>query len=58
VGLKFAFLEIGLSQLVFLVLFSYCFFFEGFTGLVITIALIITLFTVMQFTGRVKWEEL
>ena len=58
VGLKFAFLEIGLSQFVFLVLFSYCFFFEGFTGLVITIALIITLFTVMQFTGRVKWEEL
>ncbi|NOY23697.1 MAG: cell envelope integrity protein CreD [Acidobacteria bacterium] len=57
VGLKFAFLEIGLSQLVFLVLFSYCFFFEGFTGLVITIALIITLFTVMQFTGRVNWED-
>jgi len=58
VGLKFAFIEIGISQLVFLVLFSYCFFFEGFTGLVITIALIITLFTVMQFTGRVKWEEM
>ena len=32
--------------------------FEGCTGLSITILCIITLFIVMQFTGRVDWEEL
>jgi inner membrane protein involved in colicin E2 resistance len=57
VGERFAFLEIGISQFVYLVLFSYTFFFEGFTGLTVTIMAIITLFLVMQFTGRVDWEE-
>lgn len=58
VGLKFAFVEIALSQMVYLVFFSYTFFFKGFTGLVITILCICTLFIVMQFTGRVDWEKL
>lgn len=57
VGERFAFLEIGISQFVYLVLFSYTFFFEGYTGLVVTIMAIITLFLVMQFTGRIDWEE-
>jgi NADH:ubiquinone oxidoreductase subunit 6 (subunit J) len=39
------------------VLFSYAFFFQGFTGLAITIGAIIALFVVMQVTGRVNWEE-
>jgi len=38
-------------------LFSYAFFFEGFTGLAVTIGTIITLFVVMQMTGRIRWEE-
>ena len=42
---------------VFLVLFSYAFFFEGFTGLAITIGAIITLFVLMQMTARVSWDE-
>jgi len=54
---RFAFVEIAISQFIYLVLFSYTFFFEGFTGLVITILCIVTLFVVMQFTGRVNWEE-
>jgi len=58
VGLKFAFVEIALSQLVYLVFFSYTFFFKGYTGLTITILCICTLFIVMQFTGRVDWEKL
>ncbi len=58
VGAKFAFLEIGISQLVYLVLFSYTFFFEGYTGLTVTIMSIITLFIVMQFTGGVDWEKI
>ncbi|MGH9889237.1 MAG: inner membrane CreD family protein [bacterium] len=54
-GLRFAVLEAGLAQLVFLVLFSYAFFFEGYTGLTVTVGSVITLFVLMQVTGRVDW---
>jgi len=57
VGIRFAAVEAGLAQLVYLVLFSYAFFFKGFTGLAITIGSILTLFVVMQMTGRVHWAE-
>jgi inner membrane protein involved in colicin E2 resistance len=57
VGMRFAALEAGLAQLIFLVLFSYAFFYKGFTGLAITIGSILTLFVVMQMTGRIRWEE-
>jgi inner membrane protein involved in colicin E2 resistance len=57
VNLRFAMVDAGLSQLIYLVLFSYAFFFEGFTGLAVTIGAILTLFVVMQMTGRIKWEE-
>jgi hypothetical protein len=57
VGMRFAAVEAGITQLTYLVLFSYAFFFKGFTGLVITIGSIVTLFVVMQMTGRVKWAE-
>jgi inner membrane protein involved in colicin E2 resistance len=56
-GVTFAFREAALAQLLFLVLFSYAFFFEGFTGLAITIGSIVTLFITMQMTGRIKWAE-
>ncbi|MGH9848372.1 MAG: inner membrane CreD family protein [Blastocatellia bacterium] len=58
VGNRFAFVEAGILQFVYLVLFSYTFFFERFTGLAITILCILTLFVVMQFTGRVDWDTL
>jgi Inner membrane protein CreD len=58
VGNRFAFIEAGILQFVYLVLFSYTFFFERFTGLAITILCILTLFVVMQFTGRVDWDTL
>ena len=57
VNVRFAVAEAGLSQLIYLVLFSYAFFFEGFTGLAITIGAILTLFVVMQMTGRIQWTE-
>jgi len=57
VNLRFALVEAGLAQLIYLVLFSYAFFFEGFTGLAITIGAILTLFAVMQMTGRIQWTE-
>lgn len=55
VGNRFAFLEVGLAQLVYLIGFSYAFFFEGFTGLAVTAGSIITLFVVMQMTARINW---
>jgi len=57
VDLRFAVVEAGLTQFIYLVLFSYAFFFEGFTGLTVTIGTILTLFVVMQMTGRIRWEE-
>jgi len=57
VDLRFAVMDAGLTQLIYLVLFSYAFFFEGFTGLAVTIGAILTLFVVMQMTGRIRWEE-
>lgn len=57
VGTRFAAVEAGLTQFCFLVLFSYAFFFEGYTGLSVTIGAIITLFVVMQLTGRIRWTE-
>jgi hypothetical protein len=46
------------TQIVYLVLFSYSFFFEGYTGLTITIGAILTLFVLMQITGRTDWGTL
>ncbi len=56
-GVKFALIDAGLSQFVYLILFSYAFFFEGITGLAITIGAIVTLFVAMQLTGKINWSE-
>ena len=56
-GIHFAVVEAGTAQLIYLVLFSYAFFWKGFTGLSITVISIITLFAVMQATGRIRWSE-
>jgi inner membrane protein involved in colicin E2 resistance len=56
-GIRFAAVEAGLAQLIYLVGFSYAFFFKGFTGLTVTIGAIVTLFVVMQMTGKIKWGE-
>lgn len=55
VSIRFAFVE-ALSQLVFLVGFSLAHFAEGFTGLTVTILSILTLFVLMQLTGRIRWS--
>jgi inner membrane protein involved in colicin E2 resistance len=57
VGWRFALREMGISQLIYLVLSSYTFFWEGLTGLAITIGAVITLFVVMQITGKVNWAD-
>jgi inner membrane protein involved in colicin E2 resistance len=57
IGLRFAVIEAGTAQLIYLVLFSYAFFLKGFTGLAVTIGCIVTLFVVMQMTARIRWAE-
>lgn len=57
VGIRFAAVEAGGAQLIYLVLFSYAFFFKGVTGLAVTIGSILTLFVVMQLTARINWNE-
>ena len=47
----------ALAQFAFIVLFSYSFFFEGLTGLTITIGAIVTLALLMIATARVNWAD-
>ena len=54
-GWRFALVQVGLSQLIYLVLFSLTFMWEGFTGLSITVGAILTLFVMMQITGKTPW---
>ncbi len=56
-GWRAALIEAGVAQLVFLVLFSYAFFFEGYSGLTVTVGAVLTLFVLMQLTGRLNWEK-
>lgn len=58
VGMRFALREAGVLQFLYLVGFSYTFFLEGYSALFVTIASIITLYFVMQLTGRIRWAEL
>ena len=57
VNTRFALVEAGIAQLVYLVLFSSAFFFEGYAGLAITVLAIATLFAAMQLTARLDWER-
>ena len=56
-GVKFAVIYVGAAQLVYLVGFSYAFFWVGKTGLTLTIGAIATLFVLMQATGKIDWYE-
>lgn len=58
VSARFAFVEAAGAQLVYLVGFSLAYFWDGFTGLTITVLSILTLFLLMQLTGRLRWTEL
>jgi hypothetical protein len=56
VGRRFARLAV-VAQFAYMVLFSYSFFFEGLTGLTITIGAIITLALLMGTTAKVNWAD-
>lgn len=47
----------AVAQFAYMVLFSYSFFFDGLTGLTITIGAIVTLALLMAGTARVDWSE-
>ena len=55
-GWRMALVDAAGAQVVYLVLFSYAFFFEGFTGLTVTVGAVVTLFLLMQLTARVDWN--
>jgi Inner membrane protein CreD len=57
VGPRFALIQAGGAQFVYLVLFSCAFFLQGFTGLAVAIGCIVTLFVAMQMTARIRWAE-
>jgi inner membrane protein involved in colicin E2 resistance len=57
VSARFALREAALAQVIYLIGFSLAHFFEGFTGLTVTVLAIVTLFVLMQLTGRVRWSE-
>jgi len=54
-GTREALRLVGVPQLLYLVLFSVTFFWAGFTGLAVTVGAIVTLFVIMQITGRTDW---
>lgn len=55
-GLRFARLG-AVAQFAYMILFSYSFFFEGLTGLTITVGAIVTLSLLMITTAKVNWAE-
>jgi len=55
-GKRFARLAAA-AQLAYMTLFSYSFFFDGLTGLTITLGAIITLAILMVATARINWTE-
>jgi len=57
-GWTFALREMGISQMIYLVLFSLTFLWTGFTGLSITVGAILSLFVMMQLTGRANWSAI
>ncbi|MDZ4178987.1 MAG: inner membrane CreD family protein [Coriobacteriia bacterium] len=52
-----ALIEAAIGQLVFLVLFSFSFFFEGYTGLAVTIGAVLTLGYFMFKTAGIDWSD-
>jgi len=54
---KLAFIYSPIIQIIYLVVFSFSFFFDGTTGIIVTICAVITLFILMQATGKINWDE-
>jgi inner membrane protein involved in colicin E2 resistance len=57
VGPRFALMEAGVAQFVYLVVFALAHFLDGYTGLSLTVLGIGTLAAVMQLTAKVNWDS-
>ncbi|MEM1444307.1 MAG: inner membrane CreD family protein [Verrucomicrobiota bacterium] len=55
-GFRFARVA-AVAQLAYMILFSYSFFFDGLTGITITVGAVVTLAILMAFTAKVDWSE-
>lgn len=54
---KMSFIVTPAIQIIYLIIFSFSFFFYGVTGLIVTICSVITLFVLMQITAKLDWNE-
>jgi inner membrane protein involved in colicin E2 resistance len=54
---SFAYREAAVAQGLYLIGFSLAHFWEGYTGLTVTVLSITTQHGVMQLTGRIKWSQ-
>lgn len=54
---KIAYVYAPATQLVYLVVFSFSFFFDGMTGIIVTVCSVVTLFILMQVTVKIDWDE-
>ncbi len=55
---RFAYVISGTAQMIYLIAFSFSFFYKGVTGLIVTIISVVTLFVLMQRTARIQWDEI
>jgi len=53
---RLAYIFAPIIQLIYLIVFSFSFFYKGMTGVIVTICSVITLFILMQITGRTNWD--
>ncbi|MCK4799310.1 MAG: inner membrane CreD family protein [Spirochaetes bacterium] len=56
-GIKFTIFFASIPQFIYLVIFTFSHFFEGYTGLTVTLASIATLFILMKLTATIDWEK-
>jgi len=56
-GKKIAYVYSPIAQLIYLIVFSYSFFYKGYSGLIITIISVCSLFFLMQITGKIDWQK-
>ncbi len=55
---KLSYFYAPVTQFIYLIVFSYSFFFKGMTGVIVTICSVITLFILMQITAKTDWETI
>ena len=52
-----AYVYAPMTQFVYLIIFSFSFFLKGMTGFIVTIFAVLTLYLLMQLTGKLNWDN-